>query len=81
MQVLLNLTQATGVVIGANIGTTMTAQLIAFKITAYALPIIALGVFIKFFTGHSKWIYWEMCAWFWPRVFFGLSTMSDALLP
>ncbi len=78
---LMNLTQATGVVIGANIGTTMTAQLIAFKITAYALPIIALGVFIKFFTGHSKWIYLGDVLLGFGLVFFGLSTMSDGLAP
>jgi len=35
---LLSLTQAIGVVLGANIGTTVTAQIIAFKITKYALP-------------------------------------------
>ena len=40
---LMSFVQATGVVLGANIGTTVTAQLIAFKITAYALPAIAAG--------------------------------------
>ncbi len=78
---LMNLTQAVGVVIGANIGTTITAQLIAFKITAYALPVIALGVFIKFFTGHSKWIYLGDVLLGFGLVFFGLSTMSDGLAP
>ena len=44
---LLTLKQAISVIMGANIGTTMTAQLIAFKLTKYILPIIALGfVFI-----------------------------------
>ena len=42
---LMSLTQAVGVILGANIGTTITAQLIAFKITAYALPAIAAGTF------------------------------------
>ena len=35
---LMTFVQAAGVVLGANVGTTMTAQLIAFNITAYALP-------------------------------------------
>ena len=40
---LLSLVQSIGVVLGANIGTTITAQLIAFKITKFALPAIGLG--------------------------------------
>ena len=39
---LMSLLQAIGVVIGANIGTTVTAQLIAFKVAKYALPAIGL---------------------------------------
>lgn len=46
---LMNLAQATGVALGANVGTTMTAQLIAFKITDAALPAIAIGVVMKLF--------------------------------
>ncbi|MFH0763018.1 MAG: Na/Pi cotransporter family protein [Candidatus Omnitrophota bacterium] len=43
---LMTLLQALGVILGANIGTTITAQLIAFKLTTYALPIIGVGVLI-----------------------------------
>lgn len=46
---LMNLTQAIGVIMGANIGTTMTAQLIAFKIGDYAYPIAAIGFALYFF--------------------------------
>ncbi|MBN2419035.1 MAG: Na/Pi symporter, partial [Deltaproteobacteria bacterium] len=49
---LMTLKQAVGVILGANIGTTITAQLIAFKITAYALPAIAVGALLKFFIGR-----------------------------
>ncbi|MFH1269659.1 MAG: Na/Pi cotransporter family protein [Candidatus Omnitrophota bacterium] len=45
---LMTLVQALGVIFGANIGTTITAQLIAFKLTDYALPIIGLGMIILF---------------------------------
>ncbi|MFA5410958.1 MAG: Na/Pi cotransporter family protein [Candidatus Omnitrophota bacterium] len=41
---LMSLVQAMGVIFGANIGTTVTAQLIAFKLTDYALPIIGIGM-------------------------------------
>jgi len=44
---LMTLTQALGVIFGANIGTTITAQLIAFKLTDYALPIIGIGMIMS----------------------------------
>lgn len=47
---LMTLTQAIPVILGANIGTTITAQLIAFKLTDYALPIIAVGSFMYLFS-------------------------------
>lgn len=50
---LVNLMQAAGVIMGANIGTTITAQLVAFHIGRYALPIIAIGTLI-FFTARKK---------------------------
>ena len=46
---LMTLQQAVGVILGANVGTTVTAQLIAFKLTKAALPAIAIGVSLKFF--------------------------------
>ena len=45
---LLRLRQAIGVIMGANIGTTITAYLIGFKLSNYALPLIALGVLLLF---------------------------------
>jgi phosphate:Na+ symporter len=41
---LMTLRQSIGVILGADIGTTVTAQLIAFKLTDYALPVIGLGM-------------------------------------
>jgi phosphate:Na+ symporter len=54
---LMTLQQAVGVILGANIGTTVTAQLIAFKLTEAALPAIAIGVYLKFFTRAKKYRY------------------------
>ena len=45
---LMTLPQAISVILGANIGTTMTAQLIAFKISDYIWPILFIGFFISF---------------------------------
>jgi phosphate:Na+ symporter len=46
---LMTLRQAIGVILGADIGTTITAQLIAFKLTDYALPVIGLGMGLNLF--------------------------------
>ena len=42
---LMNLSQAISTIIGANIGTTITAQIISFRITDIALPLIGIGAF------------------------------------
>ena len=78
---LMTFTQAIGVILGANIGTTITAQLIAFKITAYALPAIAGGVLLKFFVGRQKWVYVGDVLLGFGLVFFGLATMKAGFAP
>ena len=50
---LMSLPQAISVIFGANIGTTMTAQLMAFKISNYIYPIIFIG-FILYFVGKKE---------------------------
>ncbi len=54
---IMSLEQAVGVVIGANVGTTITGQLIAFKLTKAALPAIALGVGLKYFSKRPNYRY------------------------
>ncbi|MFH1243125.1 MAG: Na/Pi cotransporter family protein [Pseudomonadota bacterium] len=78
---LMTFVQAIGVILGANIGTTMTAQLIAFKITAYALPAIAMGVLLKFFLGRRKWVYVGDVLLGFGLVFYGLATMKAGFAP
>jgi phosphate:Na+ symporter len=78
---LMTLVQAVGVILGANIGTTITAQLIAFKITAYALPAIAAGAFLKFFIGRKKWVYIGDILLGFGLVFYGLETMKMGFSP
>jgi hypothetical protein len=51
---LMTLQQAVGMILGANVGTTVTAQLIAFKLTKLAFPAIATGVVLKYFTQQKK---------------------------
>lgn len=51
---LMNLMQALSVVLGANIGTTITAQIIAFKVSQFALPAIGIGVVLRLFIKGKK---------------------------
>jgi len=78
---LMSFVQAIGVILGANIGTTVTAQMIAFNITAYALPAIALGVLLKFFVGRGKRVYIGEVLLGFGLVFYGLSTMQAGFGP
>ena len=70
-----------GVVLGAEIGTTITAQLIAFKIGIYFLPMIAIGFFIFFFTRDKKYHYIGQTILGFGLLFLGMSTMSGAVKP
>lgn len=51
---IMNLSQAVGVIMGANIGTTVTAQLIAFNLTGYAPVAIILGMLILLLSSDKK---------------------------
>jgi phosphate:Na+ symporter len=76
---LITLRQAVGVIMGANIGTTITAQIIALKLTDYALPAIGVGFGVMFFSRRmvSKSIGRIILGF--GLLFLGLSTMSGAV--
>jgi phosphate:Na+ symporter len=78
---LLTLPQAIGVIMGANIGTTMTAQLIAFKIGEYAYPIAAVGFALYFFPKRKNLQYLGQIIFGFGILFIGLNTMSAMLKP
>jgi phosphate:Na+ symporter len=78
---LMGLNQAVGVMLGANVGTTMTAQLIAFKLSSLALPAIALGVPLKFFSPRRKYRYLGEVILGFGLLFFGMTVMGDGLRP
>ncbi|PLX69597.1 MAG: Na/Pi cotransporter [Denitrovibrio sp.] len=78
---LMNLFQALSVVLGANIGTTITAQLIAFKITKFALPAIGIGVALALFSKNPKKKYYGEIILGFGLLFFGLTTMKHAFIP
>lgn len=78
---LMSLVQSIGVVLGANIGTTVTAQLIAFKITKFALPAIGLGAGLKLFSSSRRWTYIGEILLGFGILFFGLQIMEQAFEP
>ncbi|WP_100373620.1 Na/Pi cotransporter family protein [Bacillus sp. FJAT-45037] len=77
----MTLKQAIGVIIGANIGTTVTAFIIGIKISAYALPIMALGTFLIFFFKNHKVNNYGQVAFGFGALFLGLNFMGDGMRP
>ncbi|NMA43723.1 MAG: Na/Pi cotransporter family protein [Oligosphaeraceae bacterium] len=75
---LLNLQQSIGIIFGANIGTTITAQIIAFDIGWLIMPAIVLGVLLCFVT-HPTWRGWGDTVLGFGLLFFGMSIMSTEL--
>lgn len=78
---LLNLRQAIGIVMGANIGTTVTSFMIGFKLGDYALPMIALGAALLFFTSNKKLNNIGRVIFGVGGIFFSLNLMGDAVDP
>jgi Na/Pi-cotransporter len=76
---LLSLQQAIGVVFGANIGTTVTAQIISFKLGALALPCITIGLLVMFVSKKTVWKGWASTIMGFGMLFFGLGIMSHEL--
>lgn len=77
----MTLRQAIGVIMGANIGTTMTAFIIGFDIDEYALPIIALGSFLIFFFKNQKVNVIGQAIFGFGSLFLGLRLMSSGMSP
>lgn len=78
---LMTLPQAIGVIMGANIGTTITAQLIAFKIGHYAYAITAIGFILYFFFSKKMVKYVGQIIFAFGLLFVGLNTMGDIMKP
>ncbi|MBC8184080.1 Na/Pi cotransporter family protein [candidate division KSB1 bacterium] len=73
--------QAMGVILGADIGTTVTAQLIAFKLTDYALLMIAVGFALTMFAKNDSQKHFGEALLGFGILFFGMKLMSDAMKP
>jgi len=78
---MLTLAQGIGVVFGANIGTTMTAQLIAFKIDEMSYPAIAIGLLMTMVFKRPQLKAAGESLLGFGLLFLGMMTMSDILKP
>ena len=75
---LMELSQAIGVIMGANIGTTITGWILVLKIGKYGLPLLGAAAFVYLFSKGDRWRYWAMVFMGVGMVFFGLELMKDA---
>ncbi len=78
---IMTLNQAVGVVMGANIGTTITAQLIAFNIGQYAFLFIILGVTLLFIRKSKTMEHWSQILIGFGLLFVGLNVMGNSVSP
>jgi len=78
---LMSFVQSLGVILGADIGTTVTAQLIAFKLTDYALLMVAVGFGLQMFAKDPKLKSVGEVILGFGILFYGMKLMSDAMKP
>ena len=77
----MNLPQAISIIIGANIGTTMTAQIIAFKLSDYIYAIIFVGFIISFLVKSEKVKNIGQTIFAFGLLFLGIETMGSVMKP
>lgn len=78
---LLTLGQSIGVILGANVGTTITAQIIAFQVSKYGLLLIAVGFFTGILARNERLRQWGTVLMGLGLIFFGMELMSIATVP
>lgn len=78
---LMSLKQGISVIFGANIGTTMTAQLMAFKISDYIMPIVFIGFLISFIAKKEKIKFVGQTIFAFGLLFVGIEMMGGVMKP
>ena len=78
---LMSLPQAISIIMGANIGTTMTAQIIAFKLSDYIYIIIFIGFIISFVVKSEKARNIGQTIFAFGLLFLGIETMGSVMKP
>ncbi|MBT7670159.1 MAG: Na/Pi symporter, partial [Bdellovibrionales bacterium] len=78
---LMRFSQTLAVILGADIGTTFTAQLVAFKLTDYALLMIAIGFSLRLFAKKDLFKHLGEALLGFGLLFYGMKMMSEAMYP
>jgi phosphate:Na+ symporter len=78
---LMTLVQAVGVIFGANVGTTVTAQIVAFNTTALAMPLIAIGFVTGFVWKDGVARHYGAMTMGLGLLFYGMGAMGEAMSP
>lgn len=78
---LMGLPQAISIILGANIGTTITAQIIAFKITDYILAFVFIGFLVSFIAKTERVKSVGLSILGFGLLFLGIETMGDSMKP
>lgn len=77
----MSLPQSLGIILGADIGTTVTAQIIAFNVTRYGLLLVAAGFGLTFLARRNGFRLYGALLMGIGLVFYGMSLMSEAMNP
>ena len=77
----MTLTQSVGVIMGANIGSTFTAQIVAFNVTQYALLLVAAGFFMLFTAKTERIRHYGSMIMGLGLIFYGMGVMGEAMNP
>jgi phosphate:Na+ symporter len=78
---MMTLTQAIGVIFGANIGTTITGWVLTLKVGKYGLPLLGISAFLFLFSKNERVRYTGMAIMGIGMIFFGLELMSNGFKP
>lgn len=78
---IMTLVQSVGVIFGANVGTTVTAQIVAFNTTALAFPLIASGFFLSFVFKQGVARHYGAMLMGLGLIFYGMAAMGSAMSP
>lgn len=78
---IMSMTQSVPLIIGANIGTTITAQILAFKVTKLALFMIAAGFFLSFISKKDQLRQYGFMVMGLGLIFYGMNVMSESMKP
>lgn len=77
----MSLTQSVGIIMGANIGSTFTAQIVAFNVTQYALLLVAIGFFMLFSAKRERIRHYGSMLMGLGLIFYGMGVMGEAMNP